>query len=101
MISIVVDHYTCTLVRSSQPDSPVATISLFNSAGDQIGGFSFYPDKASIPDDYQDTNSGVYILNRHSDYFAPTIDLLRNESPLQMDFDDTAAPGFFSQLRTS
>ncbi len=68
---------------SSKPGI-VALITLYDDLVSIRGRLNFYPDGADLPDAEEDTSSGRVILHLPVSRFASTVDLLRNESPIEV-----------------
>jgi len=91
-ISKLIDRY---LMRSlSGVRLTQLSIILYNNL-DQIGYMLYFPDDEELPEN-RITQTGIVILYKHFSYASIDIDILRNEKPLFLQYDDTTKIGSIS-----
>lgn len=93
MVFAKIENYSVTF--SANRYNP--KIILMNAALKYIGALYFYPAGTVLPEDKLSSN-GLPMLNYHIDKFPMLIDLLRNESPLYLEFNGSGH-GFENSVR--
>ncbi|MEM8922090.1 MAG: hypothetical protein AAGD35_01215 [Actinomycetota bacterium] len=71
-------------------------ISLVGAAGQRIGGLYFYEDPGAMPNEDSRNSTGFVYLHNPVSAYPHVLDLLRNESPVYLRYDDDRNRGWLA-----
>ena len=91
-INKLIDRYLI-LSHSGVPLTQVSII-LYDNTG-QIGIILYYPDGEDLPEN-RITETGKVFFYKHFSYASIDIDILRNEKPVYIQYDDRTKYGFIN-----
>jgi len=88
-----IDRYLITS-HSGVPTTQVSIL-LYDDNNAQIGHIIYRPDDQDLPEN-RITQTGMVFLYKHSSYAPVDIDILRNEKPLFIQYNDNTKFGFIA-----